>query len=509
MTLLMGTDHPPGSRMSNRITRRRPSGRATVMRLIAATVAVGVAVACSSDKVIAPSGPKVSVCHTEAAVSTIGEIFLSELPEHRRNGDYVARLEVSRTNVAGDSIHFTRITDALAVARAGRLARNESETAACRITIAVAPGSFTGSTAPSDDPAAERFPLVVDVPDISLIGALKMAVDAGGRATGGSQTADATTITANPALIISGGDNSRTAISEELFIVNAHPVGSKGNGAVIEGFVLQNGRAPDATVVGGQGVLSMRARNLVIRGNRFEGTFTEALDLRASSALVDRNYVTGRAASCDFCLGGPAGEFDVRNNRLNGPGGLPGIFTVPASVVPVPDIVEQYVLPTSALVTATITNNEVRGHLSKPVGVGIRIGAVGPFAPIEGTSRITITGNSVINNTFGMIFEAAFPVAGSVLRGDLDIKTSGNTFSQSCQNDVFVSFTRHISGLGLVSPFPSFLKSSTYSITSAGDLPLDKAWFTNPAGYGNTLIVNGQTMPNVSNAAYDAARVCP
>ena len=507
MTLVTGIDHLPGSRMSTTTNHRRTQGRSTVMRLAAAILVVGVALACTSDKVIAPSGPKVSVCHTEASVSTIGEIFLSELPEHRRNGDYVARLEVSRTNVAGDSIHFARITDALAAARAGRLARNESETSACRITIAVAPGTFTGSTGPSTDPAAERFPLVIDVPDISLIGALKMAVDAGGRATGASQTADVTMITANPALIIAGGDNSRTAVSEELFIVNAHPVGSKGNGAVIEGFVLQNGRAPDATVVGGQGVLSMRVRNLVIRGNRLEGSFTEAFDLRASSALVDRNYVTGRAASCDFCLGGP-GEFDVRNNRLNGPGGLPGIFTVPASVVPVPDIVEQYVLPTSALVTATITNNEVRGHLSKPVGVGIRVGAVGPFAPIEGTSKITITGNSVINNTFGMIFEAAFPVAGSVLRGDMDIRTSGNTFSQSCQNDVFVSFTRHMSGLGLVSLFPSYLKNSTYSITSAGDLPLDKAWFTNPAGYGNTLIVNGQTMPNVTNAAYDATRVC-
>ena len=508
MTLVTGTDHLPGSRMSTTTIYRRTHVRSSGVRLAAAILVVGVAVACTSDKVIAPSGPKVSVCHTEAAVSSIGEIFLSELPEHRRNGDYVARLEVSRTTVAGDSIHFARITDALAAARAGRLARNESETAACRITIAVAPGTFTGSTAPSADPAAERFPLVIDVPNISVVGALKMSVDGTGRAMGTGEGSDATTLTANPALIVVGG-SSQAGASEELFVVNGHPTGSKGNGAVIEGFVLQNGRAPDATVTGGQGVLSMRVRDLVIRGNRFQGSFTEAIDLRASSGLVDRNHFSGQGNTCDVCLAGP-GDYDARNNRLIGPGGAPGVFIVPAVLLPIPDVVEQYTLPSTALVTATVTNNEVRAHLSKPVGTGIRVGAGGIGAPnVAGTSKVVITGNASIGNTFGMIFDAAFPAVGSTLRGDMDITTSGNTISQSCQNDLLVSFTRHASGLGLVTPFPSYLKSSTYSITSAGDLPLDKAWVAHPAGYGNTLILNGQTMPNGNNTAYAATRVCP
>ena len=508
MTLVTGFDHLPGSLMSSHCIRRQPSRHATLIRLTVATVAVGVALACTSDKFIAPSGPKVSVCHTEGSVSTIGEIFLSELPEHRRNGDYVARLEVSRTAVAGDSIHFARITDALAAARAGRLARNESETAACRITIAVAPGTFTGSTAASADPAAERFPLVIDVPNISVIGALKMSVDGAGRATGTGEGSDVTTLTADPALIVVGG-SSQVGASEELFIVNGHPTGSKGNGALIEGFVLQNGRAPDATVTGGQGVLSMRVRDLVIRGNRFQGSFTEAIDLRASSGLVDRNHFAGLGNACEVCLAGP-GNYDARNNRLIGPGGAPGFLIVPATLLPVPDVVEQYTLPSTSLVSATVMNNEVRAHLSKPVGTGIRVGAVGIGAPnVAGTSKVTISGNSSVGNTFGMIFDAAFPAAGSTLRGDMEITASGNTISQSCQNDLLVSFTRHASGLGLVTPYPSYLKSSTYSITSAGDLPLDKAWVAHPSGYGNTLILNGQTMPNGNNTAYAATRLCP
>ena len=42
--------------------------------------------------------------------------------------------------------HFRHIGDALAAARAGRLARGERRTAACRITITVAAGNFRGTS---------------------------------------------------------------------------------------------------------------------------------------------------------------------------------------------------------------------------------------------------------------------------------------------------------------------------------------------------------------------------
>ena len=331
---------------------------------------------CSPDDPSGPLGPKVSVCHVSGSSGAVTDIFQSELAEHRSHGDYVTRLEVDRLNATGDSIHFTRMTDALAVARAGRVSRGELEKAACRITISAAPGTLRGSTTQSSDPSFELFPLVIDVPDITLKGALKIQVDPAGRATGVAEAGDVTTFTPVPALAVVGGGGSQQGVSEEIIVVNAHPNGSKGNGAVIEGFVFQSGRAVDATTVGGQGVLSMRVIDLVIRGNRFEGGFTETLDLRASSAIVERNHLSGLGGSCDICLAGP-GAYIARDNRVLGKGGIPGITVVPAVRLPVPAIVEQFTLPAAALVTATLTNNEVKGHVSKPVGAGLRVEAVG------------------------------------------------------------------------------------------------------------------------------------
>jgi len=463
--------------------------------------------ACSGDA-SGPSGPQISVCHVDGSVGTVTDIFLSELASYKSHGDYATALYVDPRNTAGDSIHFTRITDALAVARAGRVARGELAKAACRITISVASGSLPGSTAVSTDPAFELFPFVIDVPDITVQGALKMQLDGNGRATGIGEGGDATIFAPNPALVVAGA-SSQVASSEPIFIVNAHPTGSRGDGAIIEGFVFRSGRDSTVAVNGGQGVLSMRVRGLVVRGNKFENGFTESVDLRASSAIVERNHFSGRANACDICISGP-GDFIVRDNRLIGPGGLPGILSTPVTILPVPTVVEQFTLTPTALITGTISNNEVRGHVSKPVGAGIRLGgeALGAQDVIN-VSRMIVTGNNLVGNTFGVIIDAAFPVAGTALRADIQANINGNTVSGSCQNDILISFTRHQSGLGLVSPFPSYLRNSTYNLGLGSEFPWEKAWVAHPPGFGNTLIVNEETMPNVTRTAYDATRVCP
>jgi hypothetical protein len=74
---------------------------------------------------------------------------------------------------------------------------------------------------------------------------------------------------------------------------------------------------------------------------------------------------------------------------------------------------------------------------------------------------------------------------------------------------MLISFTRHQSGLGLVSPFPSYLRNSTYNLGLGSEFLWDKVWVAHPPGFGNTLIVNEETVPNVTRTAYDAARVCP
>lgn len=457
---------------------------------------------------VQPIRPQVYVCQTLGTgpfTTTITNIPLADLASYKSRGAYVAELSVDKNNTPGDSIHFKTITEALAVARATRVAKNETEGAVCRITINVASGTYNGSTAPSADPLFERFPIVIDVPKISIIGAFNMGVDAQGRATGVGTTGDGTIIAPVPALIVPG-TGSTTAASEEIFIVNSRVTGSKGNDALIEGFVLRSGHAAAETVRGGQGVLSLRVQNLTIRGNKFEGNFTERIDLRASSSVIERNHTSGIGATCDVCLAGP-GTFVVRDNRIMEGGGIPGILSVPAQLLPVPALIEQYTLPDQSAVTVTVTNNEVRGHQASPVGVGIRFATMGVFAPnVVGSTTAVVTGNSLVNNRFGMILEAGFPVTGGSLYGDLDFTASGNTFAGSCQTDLFVSFTRHTTALG--GNTNPYLKNSTYKLTLGTDIPFASAWYANPAGNGNTLIVNGTTITNGINLFYDAARSC-
>jgi hypothetical protein len=478
---------------------RRPAAWAGFTSLLGSTL-----LASCSYADINSSSPRVPVCHKAGVISSMIEIPQAAVTAHLEHGDYVTLLEVDPLTTTTDSTHFRRVTDALAVARAGRLARGELETGACRITIAVAPTVLPGSTSASPNPLFELFPLVIDVPDITLLGALRMQVDASGKATGVGEGGLMTTFAPAPALILKG-TSSQTAVSERTIIINSHPTGSKGDGAIIEGFVFQSGRAAGDTTAGGQGIGTFRARNLILRGNRFDGGFNSAMDLQASSALVERNHLSGIGSSCDVCLAGP-GDYIVRHNRILG-GGIPGVLILPTGLFPNPAEVEPYTLPATATVTAIVENNEVRDHKKKPVGVGLRIGAIGVgAATVEGTSKATFTGNTLVGNTLGIIVEAAF-VNATGRRGDIELTTSGNVISQSCQNDVLVSMTNSQTALGIGTGLS--LLNSSFKLNLGADIPWDRAWYHNPTAAGNTLVVNGGTIANGSRVAYDATKVCP
>ena len=78
----------------------------------------------------------------------------------------------------------------------------------------------------------------MDVPDITLHGALVMALDADGRATGASTSGEETVLTpVEPLPFVN-------LLSTPIIVANAHPGGSAGNGLVVEGFVFQSGNAP-------------------------------------------------------------------------------------------------------------------------------------------------------------------------------------------------------------------------------------------------------------------------
>jgi hypothetical protein len=484
--------------------------RLTALGLCAVTAAL--LASCSPDDPTSPApraggGGEVSLtaagrfalCHRPDHGGTIIEVGSGALADHLEHGDYLTTLLVSHeSGQAYDGAHFQRIGDALAAARAGRLARGELVSAACRITIVASAGVYQGSTGTPTSGSAEQFPLMVDVPGITLRGALVMGVDGTGRATGTGTGSGETTLTpAEPLPVVDGS-------STPLIVANAHPGGSAGHGLTVEGFVFQSGHDPEIDA-GGQGVLAVRASGLVIQGNRFEGGFTESIDLRAGSGRVRLNHLAGYVENCDVCLAGP-GRYEASGNRLLA-GGIPGIVVSGVVSLPVPAGVEPLTLPATAETWAEVRNNEVRDHQRLPVGVGIRVDALGVGAPgVHNTVHATLRDNLLQNNRFGLIVHAAFPVPGSALRSDTDVRLSGNTIVESCQAKLLVSLSRHTVALGLSGQ--PYLLNSTFRLSLGGDLDWSEAWYGHAAGFGNTLIVDGATIPNGGRQAYDAAG-CP
>lgn len=455
--------------------------------------------ACGDD----PTGAIAKVPTCEPGASSARLLPLAEATATRTAGGYPTELLVDPSAPRSDGVTFRRITDALDAARKARQGGSAIAGAGCRITIKVLPGTFVGTTASTSDSTRERLPLLIDVPDITLQGSYTMSLDSAGRPAGAAPASAGTTLTADPPLEVVGG-TTQTGVSEPLVIVNAEN-GEGGNGVIIQGFVFRSGHAANDAAIAGKGILALRTEGLVVRDNSFEGHFTERIDLREGSAVVERNFSTGPGDTCDICIAGP-GQFLVRSNKLE-QGGIPGVLIVPATVLPVPSGIAQTVPPAAATVNVEVVDNEVRAHERTPVGTGLRVAAVGINAPnVAGTSVVTMRGNYVHDNRFGLIVEAGFPVAGSRLRGDVILETSDNRIVGSCQADLLVSLSRHTTGLGLANA--PYLRDSHYMLTLGSDLPWSEAWYASVDGTGNTLEVNGAEVPAGRRTAYVGTRVC-
>lgn len=439
------------------------------------------------------------ICHLPGIANTIEAIPAPSVAPYLAAGDYITTLFVSRDpGQPADGAHFRRISDALTAARTGRLARGEQVSAGCRITIIVADGVYQGTAVSTPSGDVEQFPIVVDVPAITLRGALVMGVDAAGRATGQGVGPASSTLTPLEPLPVIGG------VSTPIIIANAHPGGSAGNSLIVQGFVLQSGHNP-AVDAGGQGVFGARITGLTIFGNRFEAGFTESIDLRSVTAQLVTNHLAGTAANCDMCLAGP-GAYQVVGNTLLA-GGIPGILVAGSVGLGVPNGVEPLTIPTTAVTSAQLVNNAISDHNRTPVGSGIRLDALGSSAPnVQTTIHASIVGNLLVNNRFGIIMHAGMTNGSTVLRGDMDATLSGNIIQQSCETALLVAFTRSNTTLGLASN--PYLHNSTYKLTLVGDPNWSTAWFDDPAGLGNKLIVNGLQIANGTRQFYDATG-CP
>jgi hypothetical protein len=88
----------------------------------------------------------------------------------------------------------------------------------------------------------------------------------------------------------------------------------------------------------------------------------------------------------------------------------------------------------------------------------------------------------------------------------VDVTLGGNRIQQSCQAKLLVSLSRHTTALGLTNN--PYLLNSTFRLSLHGDPSWDEAWYGHAAGFGNTLIVDGDTIPSGGRQFYDAAG-CP
>lgn len=462
---------------------------------------LAIATACNAGDLTGDGVPdaRLDVCEPGAATSV--SIAPGERAALEARGGFVSTLRVDQQATHNDGVTFRRITDALAEARRLRSAKPNG---ACRIVILVPAGTYVGSTAGTDT-LLEALPLRIDMRDVTLRGAYAIPTDSLDRALGpvAASASAASTIIARPALTIVGG-TTQTGVSEPLILVNSEN-GVGGDGAIIERLVLRSGHAATDTVVAGKGVLALRANNVITRGNSFEGNFTERVDLRGGSATVLRNYSSGPGETCDICLAGP-GVFTVDRNTLT-QGGIPGVLIVPATLLPVPPGINQFVPPSVSEIQVLVTANDISGHQRVPVGTGVRIATVGINTPnVQGTSRVEVANNTLRNNRFGFIIEAGFPVAGTLLRGDAVVNVHNNAFLTSCQTDLYVSFARHTTGLGLANT--PYLRNSTIALDLGPDAPWTRAWFSHPDGFANTLLVNKATIANDRVAPYNPTRTC-
>lgn len=478
--------------MAKGVRRMRPRRLSLLLGTAAAMAA------CGEDA----TGPVARVAVCEAGATIAREVPISALAAVQGSGGYATEITVDPSARPVDGVRYRRITDALAAVRQVRQSQSASG-GVCRITITVLPGTFVGTTATTSDSTLERLPLMLDVRDVTLQGGYSMALDSAGRPAGAAPVGAGTTLTASPPLTVVGG-TTQTGVSEPLIVVNAEG-GVGGNGVIIQGFVFRSGHSASDATVAGKGILAMRATGLEVRGNSFEGNFTERVDLREGSAIVERNFSAGPGETCDVCLAGP-GQFLVRSNKLE-QGGIPGVLVVPATLLPVPAGIAQTMLPEAATVNVELANNEISRHQRTPVGTAVRVAAVGINAPnVTGTSVMTVRDNYLHDNRFGIIVEAGFPVAGSRLRGDVIFASSGNRVTASCQVSLLVSFSRHTTGLGLANA--PYLRDSRFALTLGSDVPWSEAWYANVDGMGNTLEVNGTPVPAGRNAQYVASRVC-
>jgi hypothetical protein len=153
----------------------------------------------------------------------------------------------------------------------------------------------------------ETFPLILDVPNLRLEGETLLTTDANGLPTG-FIVSTSTQIVAKPAL----------AGAQTILLIGPTSSALSGTGVTIQGLVLDAGNGGSA--VDGRDITVDRVSSFTILRNIITGSPGIAIDARASSGIIEENFI--ETAGCGSCImagnqHSPADYSFLRNRSVN------------------------------------------------------------------------------------------------------------------------------------------------------------------------------------------------
>jgi hypothetical protein len=385
---------------------------------------------------------------------------------------------------------FATIHAALAQARTDRLSLTFSPNET--IVIHVSPGRYV-----------EEWPLILDVPNLRLEGDTSLTVDASGLPTGFVDSTE-TRLVAKPPL----------AGVQTILLLGPTSADLTGADVTVQGLVLDAGNG--GTAVDGRDITIDRASGFSVLRNVLTGSALMGVDARASRGSIEGNFVSG--LGCGSCLSAgnqdtPARYSFLRNRAIDNV--YQGVLVAGSSYDGVQDPALLSTAPGTIFdsVTAVIDGNDLSDNNHAPdLSYGVRLFAIIPGIPTAqstGNLQVSVTNNTILNNSIGVSIEAGFAYRSDprLWGANFHATFSGNAIVGSKGTAALMTFTSEYASI-----FPNelkkdykYLEDSTIAISDP-ERDLAGYWFDNQAAdpidgrsLNNALTVNGITIPSGRN----------
>jgi len=276
----------------------------------------------------------------------------------------------------------------------------------------------------------------------------------------------------------------------------------------IRGFIIEGTAA-------GASLLFNRVQNYSIADNVFRAPASRGVQSVASSGRVSGNYFSGLGEGAIFNGGyasSPSNVVFQGNRAVHNMIG--GVLLVGASIN-IPELGDE--------LKAVVRDNDLSGN----GGFGFRafilrrdLGAPGDSQSSASVYAL-VQGNHIVGNRNGIVIDAGFPYRQAgvtcdtrVYSGNMDLRFTGNTLSESTLTPALITFTRSTAAL-TPSTLPQwqYLHGATFTIDDQEGILAD-AWIDHPAidpilgpcpadaaheFLGNVLIYNNVILPNGRN----------